>query len=288
LKVLSQRRREEIFQVIETNVEKSNEYNLQRILESFASKPISTSLRAEEEEVIYKVRIPPFLRLFPLGMPDWRKFSLAKRKSWKIKPRRVKPIKPVRPVRTRAEKVEPQVPQEIVPEEVSTPPRAEVLPESEFYYKLDVDIEKAREYVENSFGKTHRFLFVISILSTLILIGIGIGVGIVQYLFSFNQSEYFSCYYQNGRIECYFYDYLSVRDVEDILFVSLIVYASIIAFYILMKIILGILKWSLRQKIGKIIMKCQVPMLEYEIDELGRTVRRFFYEGIINSDILEV
>ena len=67
LKILSQKRREEIFQEIETSMEKSMEYNLQRILESFASKPISTSLRAEENEVIFKVRIPPYLRLFPLG-----------------------------------------------------------------------------------------------------------------------------------------------------------------------------------------------------------------------------
>ena len=169
LKILSQNRREEIFQEIEIKMEKSNEYNLSRILESFASKPISTSLRAEENEVIFKVRIPPYLRLFPLGLPKLNisDFSFPKRNRRKEITKRPISIKPVRRVKTIIDppekRIEPEQPQKLNTEEtVKVPINIAVSPDSEFYYKLNVDVEKAREYVEKSFRKTNKFLSIVT------------------------------------------------------------------------------------------------------------------------------
>lgn len=296
LKILSQKRREEIFLEIETSVEKSQEYNLQRILESFASKPISTSLRAEENEVIFKVRIPPYLRLFPLGLPKLNisNFSFPKRNRTREIPKRPISIKPVRRVKSildPSEKMtEPEPSQKVNTEEtVRVPLKITASPDSEFYYKLNVDVEKAREYVEKSYRKTNKLLNIVTILSTLITAGIVIGIGIIQYLYTFNRDQYFSCYFKSDydRYFCYFLDYIYIRDIEDILMITLIIYASIIGFYIFMKMIIGLIKWFMRQEIGKIIIKCQIPMVEREVDKLGGTIKRFFYEGIITSEILE-
>ncbi len=290
LKILSQKRREEIFQEIETKMERSNEYNLSRILESFASKPISTSLRAEENEVIFKVRIPPYLRLFPLGIPklNLRDIPFPKRKKKQIMPKRPRSVKPVRTVRTIADaqqpEIEPKAPQQVASERpVETTPIIQVSPDSEFYYKLKVDVSASRKFVENSYWKTHKFLNIILILSSLIMIGITIGVVVIQYLYTFNRDQYFTCYEYN----CLFLDYMHIGDIEEILIYAAIGFAYVLGIYIFMKLVLGLMRWVLRQEVGKIIIKCQIPKLEHEIDKLGGTMKRLFYEGIITSELLE-
>ena len=148
---------------------------------------------------------------------------------------------------------------------------------------MNVDVQKSREFVENSFGKTHKLLNIIAIISTLIMTGIVIGVGIIQYLYKFNRDQYFTCYTNN----CLFLDYMRIGDIGEILLSASFGFAWVVGIYVFLKLCLGFMRWALRQEVGKIIIKCQIPKLEHEIDNLGGTMKRLFYEGIITSELLE-